>query len=409
MINVVIFNGGRGARTLIPSLLKVGGLNITSIVNAYDDGKSTGELRRFFRMLGPSDIRKVQETMIPEDHIDYKTIIGLYAYRYPNSATRQDVLSELEAFAGGKSATLANFTIKDEELRDSLRMVVNTLLKGIILVEKAENKELNYGDCSLMNLIFAGAFLHFRGNFEDATIFIDKLFKLKGTVLPTNLEDKKLVAIREDGTILYNEAQIVELRSNSRVKKIYLLDNYPSSLQLAKMSIAEVEGFFEIMNRQVSVTARVERSIRDADIIVYAPGTQHSSLYPSYMSKGLTEAIVNNKRAIKVFITNIGEDYETPSYSASDFIRGGVKYLKMGLEYNVSVKDVISYALVNSRFSGNLENYVKYDINDLNSIGCNIMLGEYEDINNTGKHDGKRLTRDIIDLYSRHMKLRFLD
>ena len=38
---------------------------ITSVVNAYDDGKSTGEIRKFFGMLGPSDIRKVQELMLP--------------------------------------------------------------------------------------------------------------------------------------------------------------------------------------------------------------------------------------------------------------------------------------------------------------------------------------------------------
>ena len=60
MINVVVINGGRGASVLIPELLKVPGVNLSSIVNAYDDGKSTGEIRKFFDMLGPSDIRKVQ-------------------------------------------------------------------------------------------------------------------------------------------------------------------------------------------------------------------------------------------------------------------------------------------------------------------------------------------------------------
>jgi 2-phospho-L-lactate transferase/gluconeogenesis factor (CofD/UPF0052 family) len=60
MLNVVVLNGGRGAASIIPALLCREGLNVTSVVNAYDDGKSTGEIRRFFDMLGPSDIRKVQ-------------------------------------------------------------------------------------------------------------------------------------------------------------------------------------------------------------------------------------------------------------------------------------------------------------------------------------------------------------
>ena len=34
---------------------------------------------------------------------------------------------------------------------------------------------------------------------------------------------------------------------------------------------------------------------KEADIIIYSAGTQHSSLYPSYISTGLSETIANNK------------------------------------------------------------------------------------------------------------------
>ena len=61
MLNITVINGGRGASRLIPKLLDKPYINLTSIVNAYDDGKSTGEIRKFFGMLGPSDIRKVQQ------------------------------------------------------------------------------------------------------------------------------------------------------------------------------------------------------------------------------------------------------------------------------------------------------------------------------------------------------------
>ena len=56
MINVVIINGGRGASSIIPEILNNPQFKLTSIVNAYDDGKSTGRIRNFFNMLGPSDI-----------------------------------------------------------------------------------------------------------------------------------------------------------------------------------------------------------------------------------------------------------------------------------------------------------------------------------------------------------------
>ena len=44
-MNITLFNGGRGASTIIKSLKKYKNLKISSVVNAYDDGKSTGEIR----------------------------------------------------------------------------------------------------------------------------------------------------------------------------------------------------------------------------------------------------------------------------------------------------------------------------------------------------------------------------
>lgn len=409
MVNIVSFNGGRGARNLIPALLEIDGINLTCIVNAYDDGKSTGEIRSFFKMLGPSDIRKVQEAMVPRDLPDYNAILKAFDFRYEVDADHDEVIQSLKAFASNETDKLEGIGFVDKTIRGSLRTFMSKLVSGIELIEKSENKKISFSDCSIMNLIYAGAFLFFGGNFEDATIYIDKLFKLKGTVLPTNNEDKKLVAIREDGTILFSEAEIVELRANTRIKKIYLLDQYPDRNILGKMPVEEVEAYFEIMNRQVGITSKVERSLNDADIIIYSPGTQHSSLYPSYMTKGLTDAIVANKKALKIFITNIGEDYETPSYTANDFIIGAIRYLKMGSQFHVEVDDIINYALVNNRFSNDkLGNYVKYDLPELESIGCKIVVDAFEDEKNPGKHDGKTLADFIINTYNSNYNLNVL-
>ena len=107
MLNVVVLNGGRGAATLIPSLLARQGLHVTSVVNAYDDGKSTGEIRRFFGMLGPSDIRKVQELMLPQDDPDFAAHLQLFRHRYPLDAGHDETIAKLSAFARGESDELA--------------------------------------------------------------------------------------------------------------------------------------------------------------------------------------------------------------------------------------------------------------------------------------------------------------
>ena len=76
-----------------------------------------------------------------------------------------------------------------------------------------------------MNCIYAGAFLSFNRNIAESTLFFGELFNLRGNVIATSIENKYLVALRENGEILYSEAEIVELRSNVRIERIFLLDS----------------------------------------------------------------------------------------------------------------------------------------------------------------------------------------
>jgi len=190
MINVVILNGGRGASSMIPCLLGTQGLNVTSVVNAYDDGKSTGEIRKFFGMLGPSDIRKVQELMLPVDDNDYKNNLNLFQYRFSKNIHRNKVFSKLHSFASGKTDDLVGISLKNKKVKETLKIFINEFLSGLEIIEYAEDRFFDFSDCSIMNCIYAGAFLACNRNIEQATIAIDRLFKLRGTVLPTSIENK---------------------------------------------------------------------------------------------------------------------------------------------------------------------------------------------------------------------------
>src|SRR4051795_8213808 len=56
---VVLFSGGRGSGVLSKQLLRDPRIQLTVAINGYDDGASTGEVRRFLGdALGPSDFRK---------------------------------------------------------------------------------------------------------------------------------------------------------------------------------------------------------------------------------------------------------------------------------------------------------------------------------------------------------------
>jgi len=58
-LRVVMFSGGRGSGVLLDQLIARPDVDVTLAINGYDDGASTGEVRRFLGdSLGPSDFRK---------------------------------------------------------------------------------------------------------------------------------------------------------------------------------------------------------------------------------------------------------------------------------------------------------------------------------------------------------------
>ena len=144
MLNVVLLNGGRGAAAVIPALLARQGLHVTSVVNAYDDGKSTGEIRRFFGMLGPSDIRKVQELMLPEDDSDHQANLRVFQYRFPVDCAYDEVLTDLHAFADGKRTDLVGASFASAKVRSALKTFVREFLAGLHTIEQVNGERFSF-------------------------------------------------------------------------------------------------------------------------------------------------------------------------------------------------------------------------------------------------------------------------
>ena len=399
MLNVVILNGGRGASSIIPALLSRQRLHVTSIVNAYDDGKSTGAIRRFFGMLGPSDIRKVQELMLSKDDPDHENYVTLFQFRFPLDCNREDVLEQLKLFLDSESVELVGIHLNNIRVREKLKYFLAEFLAGLNAIEKAWQEQFDFADCSIMNCLYAGAFLASNRNIEQATISIDRLFQLRGKVLPTSIEDKKLVAQRENGEILYSEAEIVELRSNVRVEQIYLLDQSLDRSTFEILDNNEKRSYLERHHCYVGVSRGVRLALQRAEIIIYSAGTQHSSLYPTYMSAGLAESISDNHSALKVFITNIGADYETPSYKASDYILGAHRYLNLSDERNYSMEELFDVIFINQSHFKDDETYVEYDEEGFHEISIQRLIDVFESEDNPGKHNGTKVVKTILDLY----------
>jgi 2-phospho-L-lactate transferase/gluconeogenesis factor (CofD/UPF0052 family) len=401
MLNVVVLNGGRGAATLVPALLAVPGVRLTSIVNAYDDGKSTGEIRRFFGMLGPSDLRKVQALMLPQDDL-IATNQALFDHRFPADTSREDALSALSEFRDG-AATLAGVGPLPPRMAQVLRGWTDLFLDALPLAETVMGRTFAFGDCALMNILYAGAFLAHGRDMEETVSAVDRLFRLRGFVLPNSCDDRWLAAEREDGAILTTEADIVELRSNDRIARLFLLERPVDPDALGRLDPADRARFLAQRHTPVRLSAGARLAIEQADAIIYSAGTQHSSLYPTYMSRGLAAGIAANARALKVFVTNIGADYETPRYRTSDFVAGALKFLRLGQERRIATEDLIQVALINSSRIKPDETYVDDDAENFADLNVERIVADLESRAAPGKHDGEAIVRQILQqLEHRH-------
>ena len=150
----------------------------------------------------------------------------------------------------------------------------------------------------------------------------------------------------------------------------------------------------------VRLNDRWPRRVGKADLIVYAPGTQHSSLFPSYLTPGLSTAIAANLSAIKLLITNIQADAEIAGSSAVDIVDRAVYYLKEKGGCRTPTPCLITHYLIN-------------DPGHAASAGPYVPLGRLDTLEDprlvrvaqlrrrpvTGRHDAGKMLGPFVDSF----------
>ncbi len=399
-MNITLFNGGRGASSIIKSLKNYNNINISSIVNAYDDGKSTGEIRSFFNMLGPSDLRKVQSIFLDTKNHLYNYNINFFNYRLPknitNSLAKEEIIKLFSHISNDKNI----FGI-DNFIFSKMKKFINIFLNKLDYLESEKSRKFNFNDCSIMNCLYAGAYTYFNDDLIKTIEYFSYLFKIESKILPNSIENLNLIALRENGDMLSNEADIVGLRSNVKIYKIFLIKSIDKIdlNYLSKISFNEKLKYLDKLSFNVQISNNLKKIINDSDIIIYSPGTQHSSLLPTYMTNTIGDLISNNKNSLKVFISNIGTDYENPVYIASDYLYNSFKYLNLSSMKKNLLKDYFNFLLINEPLIRNDSNKVKFD-NKIIETGIDFQRINLEDTKNLGHHDGNKVVELIFKKYN---------
>ena len=312
-----VIGGGTGLSTLLYGLKEYTS-NITAIVTVADEGGSSGRLREQFGLLAPGDIRNCLVALADTEPL----MRNLFQFRF-----------------GGK----------------------------------AELDGHSFGN------LFITAMTKITGDFEKAVKESSKVLAIRGQVVPSTLEEVRLVAEYEDGTRILGESKISNWKKP--IKRIYL------------------------DQKDCQATPEAASALKEADVVVIGPGSLYTSVIPNLLIEGITKAILESK-AIKIYVCNImTQSGETDNYKASDHIEALVAHAKSKLfDYCI-----LNFARIPPQF---VEKYkqedahpVIADVEKLEEMGFSVIKENLVSAKDCVRHDAQKLARIIVDLIEAKAKV----
>lgn len=337
-MKTVILSGGSGNDSLIRGLkYYYPSMNCKVIVNAYDNGKSTGVCRAVTNTLGVSDIRKNHIRMYKAIHGNRdKNIIEFYDNRY-------------------------DFTPGNEVAEITEKLNTWGMPQFIPLVERffatPEAKNYRYTDFNISNIVYAE--MYAQSGYESTNYyFCNKILDIDSFVLLNSFSNAYLKAITNSGYVIEDEGEIVEWCNRD--------DKIESCL------------YGTVMNTELN--PRAVASIESADLIIISTGTFWSSIYPTLEFGDLYKLVNKNTHAKKVWALNCEEDKDSYGVSADEFIS---HLRKLGL----SLDDFT--ILVNSDACDILRT-----VNDKDVVCHYSHMG-----NQNGKHDPNKYAKAVLECY----------
>lgn len=337
-MKTVILSGGSGNDSLIRGLkYYYPSMNCKVIVNAYDNGKSTGVCRAVTNTLGVSDIRKNHIRMYKAMHGNHdKNIIEFYDNRY-------------------------DFTPGNEVAEITEKLNTWGMPQFIPVVERffatPEAKNYRYTDFNISNIVYAEMYAQSGYEFTN-DYFCNKILDIDSFVLLNSFSNVYLKAMTNSGYVIEDEGEIVEWCNRD--------DKIESCL------------YGTVMNTELN--PRAVDSIESADLIIISTGTFWSSIYPTLEFGDLYKLINKNTHAKKVWALNCEEDKDSYGVSADEFIS---HLRKLGL----SLDDFT--ILVNSDACDILRT-----VND-KDVACHYShMG-----NQNGKHDPNKYAKSVLECY----------
>ena len=303
---VVVMGGGTGMSTMLRGLKNCTS-NITAIVTMADDGGSSGRLRKDIGILPPGDLRNCIVALADDEAL----LTQLFKYRFGDGD-------------GVNGHSFGN--------------------------------------------LFITAMSEVTGSFERALAVSGQVLAIGGKVLPSTLEDVKLIAdIRQ--------------HVGDSVHRV-----------VGESAIPQQVGVIERIHlhpEDVPAHPQALSAILSAELIVLGPGSLYTSVIPNLLVKDIASAI-ENSRGLKVYVANLATQIgETEKFSLSQHTQVINEYA------DESFKLVLS----NNSYVGKLLPEMEWVRTDADKCpGWEIIAGDLADEISPWRHDSEKLAKALMAL-----------
>ena len=224
--------------------------------------------------------------------------------------------------------------------------------------------------------LFITALTEVTGSFKAAVEESSEVLAITGRVVPSSLDNVRLKAEYADGTVKEGEDKIPE--EGKAIRKITLLP------------------------ADAKANPEVFEAVKQADIIIFGPGSLFTSIVPNLLIKDVCREIARRKNIMKLYICNVMTQHgETDGFTASDHV---------GMLLNhASEANVINSCLINS---GRLEHKllfkysregsfpVIFDREKLIKMGMTIFEADVVSKSNYLRHDPEKTSREIMRIHN---------
>lgn len=313
MLNITVFCGGTGSIALQNGLNDVfgyGKYNLNVIINAYDNGKSTGVCRRAFhnKILGPSDLRKNQLTAFKikhkkyldgDDYSYYKNLYDLFNLRISADSPEEYADKAVKIISSSKFLYERDYGIMFE-----LKKYVNDFFYDKNNVKEWLKNE-SFNDFSLSNIFYAQCAAENYNSLGVAGTRMANILEIDDNVHLISDISLMLKAKTESGHIIEDEGEIVDWKNpNDKIASNFFINPETGEEYIPTVDEGNPEN-------------KVRTIIENSDVIIFSSGTQWSSLIPTYIHSGFYE-IIKNCKAKKYLVMNNVQDKDMYGVNSSD-------------------------------------------------------------------------------------------